>query len=1757
MESVMKKTMLLFALVFVFCSILIADISEYYEFQAGTTTYTEITGTQVTAAMGDDVLSGAIDIGFTFTYGMNTYTQIKISSNGYVALGAPTTETRSNALNSTTYVPVVAALWDDLHTGRVAGTTYLQTSSVQYLLQGTAPNRTFTVQYKYAYWYYSVATSWVNFQIVLKENGSIEFNYGPNAGVGPGTSASASIGINMLPGGASNYWSVSPTTGTASNTAENSTINAYIPNGTKYSFNVPAGVPNDLSALSITGSTTPSVGNPATYTINVRNRGTLEQATYSVKLMSGTTELASVNGTAIQPATTLPVQVTWTPTIAGSMQVYGKVVLAGDENPTNDQTAPLDLNVQPEGTNLVIIGNGTATQRQPFGIFFGYERDAALYTQDQIGIFGNINSIEWYCATTSTNAAPYFIYLKTTTNTALTAQPWATMVADAQLVASGTQTFSQTGWTTFQLDTPYLFAGGNLVVLVQTEFGGNGISPYPYFRYTTGATGSHQYWAADTNPPSGNGTLTTNLPNIGLFMSAASPDPTFAVSPPTWNFGQIIINTVNNKTFNITNIGGGTTPLVINSIAITGSPFFTLQNLPTLPASLASFQTTTFVVRYNPTSAGNHTATVVITDNLTRTQHPVDISATCFDPTIYISPYVQNFDAITAPILPPDWFKLATGSGNVTTSTTSPYSAPNSVYIYNSSDISGPYLISPPLAAALPVNNMRVKFWARGGTNYSLSVGVMNSITDAATYSQVSSLTLTSAWTEYVVSFVTYAGTGNFIAFKHGNAGTFQGIYIDNVTIEVIPQNDLAALTVTGNATPSVGMASEYTINLFNWGTNPQSAYTVKLYKEGDVEVGTIAGPTINPGMTGQAQITWIPSTQGVTYLYGKVELEGDQNSLNDQTSNLSVSVQAAGTLVVTIGDGSQNARMPLDMFYRNSLYENIYFSSELNFTGMITGISLYNNFLTYLPDKPTKIWMGTTTLTDLSAGWIPSTSLTSVFDGNVTYPSGLNTITITFPTPFLYLEGNLVVMFNRPMDTAFFNSSDYFKCQTVGTNRARNSYDDTTVFDPANPSTTDVTVSGQFPKTSFFVIPGGVGHLTGTVYGAGNIPLEGATVQILNGVSATTNPQGIYQINNILAGDYQVTCSRFGYISQTVNVTIPEDITVTQNFNLVQMSTVNVIGRIVGSDFPEVGIDGAIIQLSGYDDYNATTNAQGEFTIPGVYASQTYQYIASAVGYQAVTGSINVGTVNYDMGTIVVNEFPYVPRNVIATQAADQQSVTVNWLAPDPNSVDITQGFEDTAFPPTDWTRIVTNNGPANTSGVYPTWCRVGTVTSGTDTVTPVEGSWQAGLWWDFNHQDEWLITPQFICPPGAFLSFSSYYFRGSQNGDHYYVQITTNNGSTWTPLWDASALTGGVSNYEAPIQLDLSAYAGQQVKLAWHADDAPSNDGMWYVWFIDQVMVGTATQTIRFPESAMTVKSASMKQDQLNRVVPALPLSKSGERAMTSSTLDTNRLHPLTDAPYRHRPLQGYKVWRLVSGQEQNEATWSLVTTQIVTTPPITDNGWESVTPGTYKWAVKAYYGSEIYSLAAFSNVVVKQNQPGGTLLGIVRSQNNIPIMGAVITAGAFTTTTNASGSYTMPINVGTYAVTCTATNYEPQTNNNVVIIEGQNTICNFILNPVSNADEVVIAQTVLKGNFPNPFNPQTIISYDIKDKAAVRIDIFNLKGQLIRTLVNGMIDKGNQQVIWNGTDANGNPVASGVYQYRMQAGDYKSVRRMMLIK
>lgn len=97
----------------------------------------------------------------------------------------------------------------------------------------------------------------------------------------------------------------------------------------------------------------------------------------------------------------------------------------------------------------------------------------------------------------------------------------------------------------------------------------------------------------------------------------------------------------------------------------------------------------------------------------------------------------------------------------------------------------------------------------------------------------------------------------------------------------------------------------------------------------------------------------------------------------------------------------------------------------------------------------------------------------------------------------------------------------------------------------------------------------------------------------------------------------------------------------------------------------------------------------------------------------------------------------------------------------------------------------------------------------------------------------------------------------------------------------------------------------------------------------------------------------------------------------------------------------------------------------------------------------------------------------------------------------------------------------------------------------------------DNEIVSALKLSQNYPNPFNPETNIAFELKESGNVSIEIYNLKGQKVKTLVNDYRSAGDHTVMWNGTDENNNAVSSGIYYYKMKANGDSATKKMVLMK
>lgn len=107
-------------------------------------------------------------------------------------------------------------------------------------------------------------------------------------------------------------------------------------------------------------------------------------------------------------------------------------------------------------------------------------------------------------------------------------------------------------------------------------------------------------------------------------------------------------------------------------------------------------------------------------------------------------------------------------------------------------------------------------------------------------------------------------------------------------------------------------------------------------------------------------------------------------------------------------------------------------------------------------------------------------------------------------------------------------------------------------------------------------------------------------------------------------------------------------------------------------------------------------------------------------------------------------------------------------------------------------------------------------------------------------------------------------------------------------------------------------------------------------------------------------------------------------------------------------------------------------------------------------------------------------------------------------------------------------------------------------------YVVTYSANDDHLTnVPITRLKGNYPNPFNPETSISFSLAKNDVVSLMIYNTKGQLVKILYNGKMTNGDHILYWNGKDQNSQKVAGGIYFYKMKTSEYSETKKMILLK
>ena len=271
---------------------------------------------------------------------------------------------------------------------------------------------------------------------------------------------------------------------------------------------------------------------------------------------------------------------------------------------------------------------------------------------------------------------------------------------------------------------------------------------------------------------------------------------------------------------------------------------------------------------------------------------------------------------------------------------------------------------------------------------------------------------------------------------------------------------------------------------------------------------------------------------------------------------------------------------------------------------------------------------------------------------------------------------------------------------------------------------------------------------------------------------------------------------------------------------------------------------------------------------------------------------------------------------------------------------------------------------------------------------------------------------------------------------------------------------------------------------------------------------------------------------------------------RVSVSSVLNRNLFSSIPVEQVRDtRSLAGYKIYQ--DGVEVGEVPDPATLTYLV----------ESLDAGTYEFTVTAFYtnpdGESVPSAGVNATIVL--DYPSN--FNAQFQDPNVIVTWSAPARGVDSYNVYRDGelheegvSETMFIDInpapGTYMYSATT------------VFDGgwESDLCDEIEVIVTGSigDEVIKPTvTKLTGNYPNPFNPTTTISFSLKEAGHVSVNIYNMRGQLVKTLVNAELERDFHEIVWDGRDNSGKTTTSGVYFYKMKAQNYNSTKKMILMK
>lgn len=496
-------------------------------------------------------------------------------------------------------------------------------------------------------------------------------------------------------------------------------------------------------------------------------------------------------------------------------------------------------------------------------------------------------------------------------------------------------------------------------------------------------------------------------------------------------------------------------------------------------------------------------------------------------------------------------------------------------------------------------------------------------------------------------------------------------LLIDDVFVGTPPTNDAALAILQGPTMANPDNEQTYTVELINNSNSEVEGGKIILTDDlTGCELTNVDCPKLAANTTVPVEISWTPKSAGAYRLIARYSHEGDSDKTNDSSTQLNIIVLPEDNQAVIDDNGKEwtgAQLLPVNFNSLECINQTIYRANEIGSNkATINSIAYLSVVQSPYYSDYFKVYVAETDKDDLSDGeFIPDSEFTEVFDGQVYFPEGTNTIVIPFKQPYDYKGGNLVVMTTRQSDSFMYGI--YYKLwftHNLNDIRSLSSSSLTTgkVFGNDNKVIDRINV---FPETLFNVEYGPMGELSGKITDKDGTPIKGAKVSVSGSkLSTLTDDDGHYNISGVAVGDVSVLVTAHGYRDATSAVSnLGANGKVSINVSLDPYPKYSIQGKLTNDE--GAGISDVILSLVGYDNLSATTDADGNYTFSGVTGQTGIEYTLTAKHPYFQTYHTTI-SVNGDLNQVF--ELDYKAGKVQQPDVIvndDQKSCTVSWSAP------------------------------------------------------------------------------------------------------------------------------------------------------------------------------------------------------------------------------------------------------------------------------------------------------------------------------------------------------------------------------------------------------------------------------------------------------------------------------------------------------------